>query len=163
MSKKLLYIIACIIFLFMSGCQNVKIDTLQANKQDNLTPSTISFNTEETIYDDFTTPINDINKLVNDEITGIVYFGRETCPFCLELNALLKQEFEKNEDLVIYKFDTDQWRESDNFQNILNKYNIKDVPAIIKINKDNTFINFADMNDTEIESIFQDILNEQNI
>lgn len=93
----------------------------------------------EEVNDYFTTKINDINKLINDEITGYVYFGRDTCRVCLYLNTFLEKEYNENSDLLIYKFDTDYWRDNENFQNVLDKYSVSTVPTLIKINKDKTY------------------------
>ncbi|MGL4760040.1 MAG: thioredoxin family protein [Sarcina sp.] len=91
------------------------------------------------VSDYFTSPIKDITTLLNDEINGYVYFGRDTCEVCLHFNSYLEKEFKKNQDLMIYKFDTEYWRPNDNFQKILNKYNITTIPSLIKISTDNHF------------------------
>lgn len=99
--------------------------------------------TMETVFDDFSIQIEDIEDLLNDEVIGVVYFGRDTCPFCLTLNGILKKEMDAMEDICIYKFDTDVWREDERFQKVLDKYMIDSIPALIRINADLTFERFV--------------------
>lgn len=93
----------------------------------------------DNVHDYFTTKITDINKLINDEITGYVYIGRDTCPICLYFNKFLEKEYMENENLLIYKFDTDFWRNDNNFNKVLDKYHISTIPSLIRINKDKTY------------------------
>lgn len=116
------------------------------------------FQDEEIIIDDFSIQITNIDSLLNDEIIGVVYFGRDSCPFCSELNSIIKENVNFNQ-IKIYKFDTDKWRGNDNYQIILDKYNISNVPALIKINNDLTFSNYIpdeNLTDEEIiKSLYQ--------
>lgn len=110
-------------------------------------------NTEEKTIDDFSIQISEINSLLNDEITGVVYFGRDTCPFCSELNNIIKNNINLS-NIKIYKFDTDIWRENNRFQEVLDKYGINDIPVLIKINTDLTVsIYEPDENSTDEEII----------
>lgn len=122
--KKFKYILGIIILVLFALIVNNNINENKKN---------------EVVYDYFSTQINDINKLKNDEIIGYVYFARDTCPVCLEFNKNLEIEFKKNEDLVVFKFDTDYWRENEEFKNVLNKYNVSEVPMLIKINEDKSY------------------------
>ncbi len=91
------------------------------------------------VYDTMTIPIEDSSSLLNDEVIGFVYFGRDTCSVCLEFNKYLKKEYKANEQMEIYKFDTDYWRDTENFQEILEKYQISEIPMLIRIDSENDF------------------------
>lgn len=176
MNRKYLGMITiCFMILNMCGCQstigtNIKPPTDQTygknqsftEKTDNEKQIDDSQTTEEIIYDDFSIQIDDINKLLNNEIDGFIFFGRDTCPFCLNLNKFIKEEFENNEDLVVNKFDTDTWRKNENFQSVLDKYGVKKIPVLIKINADKTYITFESENVTssEVQSALNKFLNE---
>src|SRR5690554_3929562 len=56
------------------------------------------------VYDNFTIKIEDIDSLINDEIRGYLYIGRDTCPVCLAFNRDLERVLKKDKSLVIYKF-----------------------------------------------------------
>lgn len=111
----------------------------------------------EEVYDTFTIKIDDISKLINNEIQGYVYIGRETCPICLYFNKYLKYEYNKNNELKIYKFDTDFWRDNEKFENILDKYNILSIPTLIKIDSSGNYKTFKC--DSENEKDIQEALN----
>lgn len=161
--KKRIFIfisIGCLICLFIVFLLKdaYKIDTRAETSQPAFTGKTLD--EVGTASDDFSVQINDIEALLNGEIVGIVYFGRDTCDFCLTLNAILKEYV--NEDLIIYKFDTDIWRNDDRFQSVLDKYGIKSVPALVSINKDKTFAQFIPdetLSDKEVEESLQQFLN----
>lgn len=108
-------------------------------------------NTEE-VYDEFTTEIEDINKLINLEIIGYIYIGRDNCPVCLYFNRFLKKEFEINENLLVYKFDTNYWRENESFQEVLDKYGVTNIPTLIKVNEDKSYKKF-EVNDESDEEV----------
>lgn len=110
-------------------------------------------NEDEIIVDDFSTQITDINDLLNDKIVGVVYFGRDTCPFCSEFNRIIKDNIDLT-NINIYKFDTDNWRDNSDFQTILDKYNITDVPSLIRIHSDFKIENYCpDENSTDEEIV----------
>lgn len=138
-------IITCIIFNY------IKISSL--NKKNVQLEEEII----EEAYDTFTIKIDDINKLINNEIQGYVYIGRETCPICLYFNKYLKNEYNKNNELKIYKFDTDFWRDNEKFKSILNKYNVLSIPTLIKIDSSGDYKIFTC--DSENEEDIQTALN----
>lgn len=90
---------------------------------------------EDFVYDDFSQKIENINELVDNDITGLVYVGRDTCINCLKFNKILREEINSNPSIKIYKFDTDFWREDDMFQYVLDKYEIAQIPVLLKINE----------------------------
>ena len=116
---------------------------------------------DQAAYDDFSVQIDDISLLLCDKISGIIYFGRDTCSFCLAFNTILQNAYTNAKDVVIYKFDTDFWREDADYQKILEKYDIKSVPALIRINQDKSYESFVpdeEANDAEIQESLQSFL-----
>lgn len=101
--------------------------------------------------DNFSIMIDDIDLLIEDKLTGIIYFGRDTCPNCLKFNVILNKVAQNINDLTIYKFDTDKWRSHNDFQEILDKYNVSDIPSLIYINDDKTYDVFEFTTDVEME------------
>ncbi len=109
---------------------------------------------DATIYkqiDNFSIKINNIEELLDGEVTGIIYFGRDTCNFCTAFNALLVECYKEIEDLKIYKFDTDKWRNDEKYDNILRKYNVQQVPALVKIKENREISIFSTEKDTDEE------------
>lgn len=97
--------------------------------------------------------IIDINKLINDEIEGLIYFGRDTCPVCQKLNEeFLDKEIYENNNLIIYEFNTNYWRNDENFEKILDKYNISTIPTIVKINSDKSYTSFKATLDNDFKN-----------
>lgn len=80
--------------------------------------------------------MHDLALITDENYSGYIYFGRDTYPFCLEFNKILKQELKDNSQLTIYKFDTDEWCETEDFQIILDKYEIEGIPALVKVETD---------------------------
>lgn len=137
------YILGVLLFISIVSLIVIKNDNIFVDNMKNYhqKPYTVKndIQTDEIVYDNFTVKIDDINKLINDDIVGCVYFGRDTCPECLEFNKYLQNQFNQNINLLVYKFDTDKWRSNENFKNILNKYNITKIPMLIKINNDKSY------------------------
>ncbi|MBU3106112.1 thioredoxin family protein [Clostridium gasigenes] len=147
-----------IILLSISVVLSIIIYNTTNHHQDKQNMVNEDIQTNEINYDYFTTKIDDINKLINNEIVGYVYFGRDTCPLCLEFNKNLEKEFNQNKNLSIYKFDTDYWREDKDFKNILNKYSISEIPMLIKIDKDQSYKIFIVTNVEETQSELNNFL-----
>lgn len=80
-----------------------------------------------------TIPIVDINDLTDDKIIGYVYFSRDTRPECLKFNKYLKNEYRANNNLIIYKFDTDHWRDDVLYKSVLEKYKVTEIPVLLNI------------------------------
>lgn len=157
-TKQIIIIILLIISLLLASVvfyQHKRISDLNTDLKNlisNMQNEDNQYNNEITI-DDFSIPITDINDLINDKIVGIIYFGRDSCPFCSALNEIIKENINV-EKINIYKFDTDKWRDNENFQTIIDKYKITNVPMLIKINTDSTFVNYtADENASNEEII----------
>lgn len=153
MRKKIYIIILLVIILMITFVNSSKnINKISYTKKE--------LKIDEDVYDSFTNKITDINDLINNEIYGYIYFGRDTCPICLYINKFLEEEYVENEDLLIYKFDTDYWRNDENFSNILNKYKISTIPTLIRINNDKSYetLEFHNNNKEDIEVNLNDFL-----
>lgn len=96
----------------------------------------------ENIYvnDTFSHPIEDISRLLDHNVTGLVYVGRDSCPECLTFNWIMQEEILKKYPLIIIqKFDTSVRAEHDQYQNILDIYEITSIPAVIFLRGDGTY------------------------
>lgn len=145
--KKIILIIGLIVALLCVGYKN-RDNTVDYQDGEILD---IEQN-EQMIYDDFSISIMDIDSLLQNKVIGVVYFGRDTCSFCLAFNSILRKEYTESKNVTIYKFDTDYWRENDKFQTVLDKYDITNIPALIRIHQDNTFEKYLpDEDDDDIE------------
>ena len=72
--------------------------------------------------------------MIQREITGVIYFGRDSCENCLQLNYILKQIITDNE-YCVYKFDTDTWRESEAYEKVLEMYHVQSVPILVEVDE----------------------------
>lgn len=138
MSGKLLTTLIFFLF-FIVNLSPETINTTNAQ-----IPEQIIYNTveENKTHDNFSIPIRDIDVLTKNKISGYVYFGRDTCSFCQTFNTLLKAQVQSNPTLIIYKFDTDAWRQDEKFQDVLEQYHIDKIPLLIKIKTDGSFLAF---------------------
>lgn len=106
--------------------------------------------------DNFSIPITNIDDLLNNRISGFVYFGRDTCPMCLQFNHALSLALEKNTDVVIYKFDTDVWRTDQSFQKVLDKFHVTSIPCLVKVTNSKSFVfgsdSSSDLSQSDLEA-----------
>lgn len=115
--------------------------------------------TEEGINDTFSILLTDDTCLLNMDFTGIIYFGRDTCDFCRSMNVYLSKICKDNKDIVLYKYDTDFWRNSQSFHQILMQYQIEQIPAILKVDKYGNITQLSiKEEDEDIYSIISDFL-----
>ena len=78
------------------------------------------------------------DEVFNNEFDKFIYFGRDTCPICqIYKPNLVTVLYKKN--MQIYYFDTDYWRGKKEFNKILNRYKVNEIPSLIFIKKDGTF------------------------
>lgn len=146
MRKKVYILLLLTTILLITSIESLKIITNYYYSKK------VSVNDDE-VYDSFTKKIYDINQVINDELSGYIYFGRDSCPNCLQLNKFLKEEYVQNKELLIYKFDTDYWRSDENFSAVLDKYKISSIPTLILINTDKSYEIFEfDNNETDIKA-----------
>lgn len=83
----------------------------------------------------------------------------------MKFNEFLKEEYIQKEDLLIYKFDTDYWRNDENFTTVLDKYKISSIPTLILINNDKSYetLEFNNNNENDIESTLHCFLYKNQI
>ncbi|MDD7305367.1 MAG: thioredoxin family protein [Peptoniphilaceae bacterium] len=99
--------------------------------------------------------ITDKDMLNEDKsLEGFVYIGRKTCPACRLFVKVITSVALEN-DISIKYFDTDKYRETKDYQNILDKYEIERVPELILVKKDGSFEKFTKDNIKDGE-IFKD-------
>ena len=92
---------------------------------------------------DFLTLIEDISLLTEGGFIGYLYFGRDTCPFCLQFNELLREVYINRPNLIVYKFDTDFWRHHEDFNVVLDIFNITRVPTLLRVYDTGEFEKFG--------------------
>lgn len=107
--------------------------------------------------------INDEELLNEDKsLEGYVYIGGKTCQACrLYVKVITKIALEN--DIKMKYFDTDKYRKSKYYQDILDKYEIERVPELILVKKDGTFEKFTTDNIKDGE-VFKDwiVKNKEN-
>lgn len=64
---------------------------------------------------------------------SVVYFGRETCPFCNDFIKKINNYLSLNRNKIYY-FDTDKFRNNDKFKYVLDLYEVSEVPDLVKLN-----------------------------
>lgn len=115
------------------------------------------------VSNDFLPQIQDINTLLNGDFTGFVYIGRDSCPFCLEFNSILKEFYLNDDEIKIYKFDTDFWREDYMFNKVLTNYNINSVPSLLRIDNNGEFeVLNVNLSEDDIIITLQEFFNFNN-
>ena len=111
----------------------------------------------EGVDDTFSRQITDINELLSGEFNGIIYFGRDSCPFCKQFNIALASIVSEN-SYMIYKFDTDYWRDHEYFDRILEKYQVTQIPTIVRVVGVNEFETFIyDESDDSIDRFEEEL------
>lgn len=140
MRKSIVIILILTVLCFACGCQS-KSAEIKNNDFENGMPDT------------FSVPIDDIATLEDRKLVGYIYFSRETCPVCMIFNAYIDACLETSGNPVIYKFDTDMWRENEKFQAILDEYQVSAIPTLVRIYDDKTMIVFESDAETEKEFI----------
>lgn len=63
--------------------------------------------------------------------TFYIYFGQPESPDCVVFEERL-DEFLRDSHWVVYYFNMDYWKEDSQYRNILNKYGVENVPALVK-------------------------------
>lgn len=124
-----------------------------------------AYETMDIHYDDFSQQITDIDDLSENRITGVIYFGRDTCQNCLQVNSILKDLVAKH-GYSIYKFDTDEWRSKEDYEYILEKYQINSIPIIIKTDENGELIQkieFDGLNSEDIQKVLNDFFENNPI
>lgn len=110
---------------------------------------------KEGMDDEFSSAIVDDELLLKGEMEGLIYFGRDNCPFCRFFNKYLSIIAKENNDIKINKYDTDQWRETESFKEILSKYSVNKIPVLVKVNEDGSYKTFKLSDVDSIANIYE--------
>lgn len=113
---------------------------------------------KEGIDDDFSVAISDDELLLNGKMEGFIYFGRDTCPFCRLFNKYLSLISKEDTNITINKYDTDQWRETDSFDEILSKYSVNNIPLLVKVDEDGSYTTFGLSDANDIDEIYERLI-----
>lgn len=77
--------------------------------------------------------LNSIDKAIKlKSEVSVIYFG-SNCPFCKDFENKINSYLSLNENKIYY-FDTDKFRSDDKLKYILDLYEVKEVPALVKTN-----------------------------
>jgi len=141
-------LVIVIVFFLIQGYYIRNVHLSRDDKLDN-----------DPIFDTFSEKIQskNVDLLLNQDISGFIYFGRDTCVDCLSFNFVLKEVIDKYDGLVIHKFDTDDWRQHEEFHTILDLYGIDNVPTLLYISDEEKISKFSFVNKT-LEEIYGDII-----
>lgn len=84
---------------------------------------------------------------------GIIYFGRPTCPQCVQLEDYILVGLESmGDEFSIAYFNTDAWRDHELFSDVLEKYHVLSLPYVIYI-RENSVCDVLQISDIEDEQI----------
>ena len=63
--------------------------------------------------------------------TFFIYFGRPTCPSCVEFEPYLLEALGNNNQ-VVYYYNTSYWKNDSQYDRILSKYHVNSVPLLVE-------------------------------
>ena len=68
-----------------------------------------------------------------NDLPGVfyIYFGRPSCPDCTEFGPVLEETLKTN-SWQVYYFDTLYWKDDAQYERIITKYHVDDVPLLVK-------------------------------
>lgn len=132
--KKLLYATIALVVVIIASCLSLMF--INNSSQDKTNVSNNS-DTSSSIaqYDEYkTVGSDDVFGLLSDIDGSIIYVGRDTCPHCAEFAPKLIEAIQK-EDVLVYYYNTAEARteNADKLNELMDKLDIKSVPALIKI------------------------------
>lgn len=94
--------------------------------------------TEENEFaEDYIIGIGDITIFLQSK-NSIVYFGRPTCIDCVKFEPTLLKYLAQAEKKIHY-FNTQYWKDAQEFEDILSRYQVDSVPMLVAI-RDGTFV-----------------------
>lgn len=150
--------------LLISGCSNDEHKTLSKprtplTQEEILAKKELS---EIIVYEKVIQYFESISaqKIIDQTIPKptFIYFGRKTCPFCRNFLPTLNNIKEKTKSHIMV-LDTEDTQTDKDIKNARDMYDIKTVPSLIYLKKDNTYEKF---NTTEYEKLESWLLTEQN-
>lgn len=92
---------------------------------------------------------DDYGEVMEQDI-AYLYFGRETCKYCKAFEPLLENGI-NDTNATVYYYDTDEHNGTEDFQDILDEYEVMTVPKLVKLEKGEV-VDFVDHTDSQ-ESI----------
>lgn len=147
--KNLLLITATLCFI--SGCSQTIDSNKSVNSSNNMENASLEKSSDEK-YDLKLTRmyreiIKDFKRVTPTEINNnqlesdsLLYFGRESCPFCKEFVPVLKEALDYySPPFTVYYFDTENSQNNNEIQEIMKKYNVEGVPTSVYLKKDGSF------------------------
>ena len=127
-NKRTILIISIFICLILASCNHKKITNIH----------TVDMESVDAIID-----VDTLEQYINFEskMADIIIFSRDSCDACVETKPYIDEALLKlsEKEYYISYFDTDDHREDEKFNIILDKLNINSVPSII-IRKSNSLI-----------------------
>lgn len=97
----------------------------------------------------------------DNSLNAFVYIGREDCIGCKALAQVLTQ-ISKENDVKIRYFDTKKYRDSKSYKEIVDKYQIEQVPDFLLVKKDGTYEKFGQENIKKEEKFEDWIIKNKN-
>lgn len=136
-SKKTILIINIYICLILTSCNNKKITNIH----------TVDMESVDAIIDIVTL---EQYTSIGSEMSDIIIFSRDSCEPCVKAKPYIDEALIElaEEEYYISYFDTDDHREEENFDIILDKLKVNSVPSII-VRKSNSEI-LENIEDIEI-------------
>lgn len=93
----------------------------------------------------------------NTHINTYVYFGRPTCIDCKNFEPYLLDVLSEN-NIEVYYFNTDYWRDREGTQDIFSKYEIDSVPQIISIDSEGNISRYYFDEDSDVKDSIKQFL-----
>lgn len=131
------------VFSFISGCGLIK----GSSEKDNY-PTEVNQNIEK-YTDDYEKNIQNFNEITSDELLSmlddkkelLVYFGRESCPYCREFVPILNTT-SSGKNREIYYIDTEETENNMELKKLRENLGVEFVPSLLKFNPDGTYESF---------------------
>ena len=145
----LYFIIICTTLFFLSACtsssQASESSTVSSVSQVSTSENEVEHDLKLTkLYKEIVKSFQETNaeNVLNNKLAkgNLLYFGRETCPFCREFLPVLKETSDLyHTPFKIYYLNTEDSHKNSQIKKAMEKYNVTGVPTLIYLKKDNGF------------------------
>ena len=145
----LYFIIICTTPFFLSACtsssQASESSTISSVSQVSTSENEVEHDLKLTkLYKEIVKSFQETNaeNVLNNKLVkgNLLYFGRETCPFCREFLPVLKETSDLyHTPFKIYYLNTEDSHKNSQIKKAMEKYNVTGVPTLIYLKKDNGF------------------------
>lgn len=113
---------------------------------DEITPDAIPLDSIPRIVDINSNDALDVLTNSSGEYPYIFLFSRETCPSCVKAYPVISEVFNDLPiEFAIFYFDTDKNRNTENFEKVLEMFNVETVPAITVVLGDEVLAKIDDL------------------